>query len=50
MNISPIIVWAYETTDGEFKLNCYRCNYEMNEIACKIKCPNCGFAVDCSDM
>lgn len=29
---------------------CYRCGYKMKGSACKLKCFNCGYALDCSDM
>ena len=32
------------------KMNCPRCGYELKSIACKTKCLNCAFAIDCSDM
>jgi anaerobic ribonucleoside-triphosphate reductase len=28
---------------------CERCGERMNEVKCKILCPNCGYSRDCSD-
>ncbi len=29
---------------------CEICGYEIEDAtACKMKCPNCGFTLDCSD-
>ena len=31
-------------------MNCYRCGAELKSIACKSKCLNCGYSLDCNDM
>ena len=31
-------------------MQCYRCGAELKSIACKSKCLNCGYSLDCVDM